>query len=102
MHGIPMEHGLLLAASLFAVGFGGLIVRRNILFMLMSVEIMMNATALAFVVAGSRWIQPDGQVMFVLVLTLAAAEACVALALVMQLYRRFRTLDVDAASSMKG
>ncbi|MDB5969122.1 MAG: NADH:ubiquinone oxidoreductase subunit [Hydrocarboniphaga sp.] len=102
LHGIPMEHGLLLAASLFAVGFGGLIVRRNILFMLMSVEIMMNATALAFVVAGSRWIQPDGQVMFVLVLTLAAAEACVALALVMQLYRRFRTLDVDAASSMKG
>lgn len=99
---IPMEHGLLLAATLFAIGFGGLIVRRNVLFMLMSVEIMMNATALAFVVAGSRWLQPDGQVMFVLVLTLAAAEACVALALVMQLYRRFRTLDVDAASTMKG
>jgi len=99
---IPMEHGLFLAIALFAIGFGGLIVRRNILFMLMSVEIMMNATALAFVVAGSRWLQPDGQVMFVMVLTLAAAEACVALALVMQLYRRFRTLDVDAASSMKG
>ncbi|WP_072892775.1 NADH-quinone oxidoreductase subunit NuoK [Hydrocarboniphaga daqingensis] len=102
MPAIPMEHGLLLAMALFAVGFGGLIVRRNILFMLLSVEIMMNATALAFVVAGSRWLQADGQVMFVMVLTLAAAEACVALALVIQLYRRFRTLDVDAASSMKG
>ena len=99
---IPMEHGLLLAAALFAIGLSGLILRRNILFILMSVEIMMNASALAFVVAGSRWVSPDGQVMFVFVLTLAAAEACVALALVIQLYRRFRTLDVDAASSMKG
>jgi NADH-quinone oxidoreductase subunit K len=102
MNAIPMEHGLLLAAALFALGFAGLILRRNILFMLMSVEIMMNATALAFIVAGSRWASPDGQVMFVLVLTLAAAEACVGLALVIQLSRRFRTLDIDAASTMKG
>jgi NADH-quinone oxidoreductase subunit K len=102
MASIPMEHGLLLAAVLFALGFAGLIVRRNVIFMLMCVEIMMNAAALAFVVGGSRWATADGQVMFVMVLTLAAAEACVALALVMQLYRRFRTLDVDAASTMKG
>lgn len=102
MYYIPMEHGLMLASALFAIGFCGVILRRNIIFMLMSVEIMMNATALAFVVAGSRWLQPDGQVMFIMVLTLAAAEACVGLALVIQLHRRFRTLDVDAASSMKG
>jgi NADH-quinone oxidoreductase subunit K len=99
---IPMEHGLLLAATLFALGFAGLVMRRNVLFMLMSAEIMMNATALAFVVGGARWGVPDGQVMFVLVLTLQAAEACVGLALVIQLYRRFRTLDVDAATTMKG
>ena len=99
---IPMEHGLLLAAALFTLGFAGLVVRRNVLFMLMSVEIMMNATALAFVTAGARWGTADGQVMFAFVLSLAAAEACVALALVIQLYRRFRTLDVDAASTMKG
>ncbi len=99
---IPMEHGLLLAAALFALGMFGLIMRRNVLFMLMSIEIMMNATALAFVVGGARWGEPDGQVMFILVLTLQAAEACVGLALMMQLYRRFRTLDVDAASTMQG
>lgn len=99
---IPMEHGLLLAAALFAIGFAGLIVRRNILFMLMSIEIMMNATALAFVVGGARWNSADGQAMFVFVLTLAASEACVGLALVIQLYKRFRTLDIDAASTMKG
>jgi NADH-quinone oxidoreductase subunit K len=99
---IPMEHGLLLAAALFCLGLAGLIMRRNVLFMLMAAEIMMNATALAFVVAGARWAQADGQVMFVLVLTLQATEACVGLALVIQLYRRFRTLDVDAAATMKG
>lgn len=97
-----MEHGLLLAGALFALGLAGLVVRRNILFMLMSVEIMMNASALAFVVAGSRWQQADGQIMFIFILTLAAAEASVGLALLLQLYRRFHTLDVDAAAQMKG
>lgn len=101
-HAIPMEHALLLSAVLFAVGLCGLVLRRNIIFMLMSIEVMMNATGLAFVTAGSRWAQPDGQIMFILVLTLAAAEACVGLALVIQLYKRFGTLDIDAASSMKG
>lgn len=100
--GIPMEHGLALAGMLFALGMLGLLVRRNILFMLMSLEIMMNSAALAFVVAGSRWQQPDGQIMFLLILTLAACEACVGLALLLQLYRRFGSLDVDSASEMKG
>ena len=99
---IPMEHGLLVAAAMFALGLTGVVLRRNALFMLMSIEIMMNATALAFVVGGARWGTADGQVMFVLVLTMQAAEACVGLALVMQLYRRFRTLDVDEASTMRG
>lgn len=100
--GIPLEHGLLLSAALFALGLIGVMVRRNILFMLLSLEIMMNAAALAFVVGGSRWVQPDGQVMFIVVLTVAAAEACIGLALVLQLYRRFKTLDVDAISEMRG
>ena len=54
MSGLPMEHGLLVAAILFCLGLCGLIMRRNLLFILMSIEIMMNAAALAFVVAGSR------------------------------------------------
>ncbi len=99
---VPMEHGLLLAAGLFALGFLGFLVRRNLLFMLMSAEIMLNAAGLAFVVAGARWGQPDGQVMFVLVLTLAAAEVCIGLALLLLLYRRFQTLDIEVASGMRG
>ncbi len=102
MHAIPLEHGLAVAAILFCLGLVGLMVRRNILFMLMSLEIMMNAAGLAFIVAGSRWGQPDGQIMFILVITLAAAEAAVGLAILLQLYRRFNTLDVDAASEMHG
>jgi NADH-quinone oxidoreductase subunit K len=97
-----MEHGLALAAVLFSLGLVGLMVRRNILFVLMSLEIMMNSCALAFVVAGSRWIQADGQILFILVITLAAAEASIGLAILLQLYRRFHTLDIDAASEMRG
>ena len=102
MNGIPLEHGLALAAVLFSLGLAGLMIRRNILYVLMSLEIMMNAAALAFVVAGARWEQPDGQVMFIMVITLAAAEASIGLAILLQLYRRFRTLDIDAASEMHG
>lgn len=97
-----MEHGLALAGVLFSLGLLGLLVRRNVLFMLMSLEIMMNSAALAFVVAGARWQQPDGQIMFMMILTLAACEACVGLALLLQLYRRFNSLDVDTASEMRG
>ena len=95
-------HALFLAAILFVLGLVGLLVRRNLIFMLMSVEIMVSAAGLAFISAGARWGQPDGQVMFIFILTLAAAEVSGALALVLQLYYRFKTLDADAASVMRG
>jgi len=102
MTSVPMEHGLILAAILFTLGLAGVLVRRNIVFMLMSIEVMLNAVGLAFVVAGARWGQVDGQVMFIFILTMAAAEVSVGLALVLQMYNRFRTLDADAVSRMKG
>ncbi len=91
-----MSHALLLTALLFSLGLLGLLVRRNLLFALFSVEIMLNATGLAFVAAGSRWGQPDGQLMFILIISLAAAEAAVGLAIALQVQRRFGTLDLDA------
>ncbi len=102
MDSIPVDHGMLLAAALFALGLIGVLVRRNIIFILMSIEIMLNAAGLAFIVAGARWGQPDGQVMFLFILTTAAAEVAVGLALVLLLYRQHKTLDVDAASRMRG
>ena len=93
---------MLLAAALFVLGLAGVLVRRNIVFVLVSIEIMLNAAGLAFVVAGSRWAQPDGQVMFIFILAMAAAEVAVGLALVLRLYHRLKTLDVDAANRMRG
>ncbi|WP_371928092.1 NADH-quinone oxidoreductase subunit NuoK [Moraxella sp. FZLJ2107] len=100
--GIPVSHALMLCAILFAIGLVGVMARRNVLFMLMSLEIMMNSTALAFVVGGNIWGSPDGQVMFIFVLTLAAAEAAIGLAILLQFYHRFRNLDVNQASRLKG
>ncbi|QAX81781.1 NADH-quinone oxidoreductase subunit NuoK [Candidatus Pseudomonas adelgestsugas] len=102
MHAVPLEHGLVVSSIIFCLGLAGLMVRRNILFVLMSLEIMMNSTALAFIVAGARWGQPDGQIMFILVISLAAAETSIGLAILLQLYRRFHTLDIDAVSKMHG
>jgi NADH-quinone oxidoreductase subunit K len=102
MSQIPMRDGLLLAGILFSLGLISLLVRRNLIFVLMSLEVMLNAAGLAFVVAGSRWHQADGQVMFIFILTMAASEVAVGLALALQVYRRFKSLDVDELSEMRG
>ncbi|MDA8387830.1 MAG: NADH-quinone oxidoreductase subunit NuoK [Nitrospiraceae bacterium] len=99
---IPMNYALIVAWVLFVIGVIGVLARRNLLFILMSVEIMLNASGLAFVVAGSRWGQPDGQIMFIFILAMAAAEVSVGLALVLLAYHRFGGLDADAANRMKG
>lgn len=99
---VPMEHGLILAGVLFALGLVGVLVRRDFVFVLMSIEIMLNAAGSAFVIAGYRWGQPDGQVMFIFILATAAAEVSLGLALALLLYHRFKTLDTDAASTMRG
>lgn len=102
MNGIPFEHGLIVAAILLSIGLCGLMLRRNLLFILMSIEVLMNACALAFVVTGSRFGQVDGQIMYILVISLAAAEASIGLALLMRMYRRHHTLNVDSVKEMRG
>ena len=86
---------LILAAILFVLGLIGVLTRKNIIFMLLSVEIMLNAAGLAFVAAGSKWQQADGQVMFLFIISMAAAEVSVGLALVMQTFHQHKTLDVE-------
>lgn len=99
---MPIEHGMLLAAILFVIGLVGLLTRRNFLFMLISLEIMLNATGLAFIVGGSHWQQPDGQTMFIFILALAAAEVSIGLGLLLQLRHWAPSLDINAANSMRG
>jgi NADH-quinone oxidoreductase subunit K len=102
MVSIPLEYGLGLAVALFGLGLIGVLVRRNIVFILLSIEVMLNACGLAFVVVGSYLNQPDGQVMYFFILTMAAAEVAVGLGLVMQMYQKFKTLDTNEANRMKG
>lgn len=99
---VPMTHGLILAAILFTLGLTGVMIRRNLLFILLSLEIMINAAALALVVAGSYWQSPDGQVMYIFAISVAAAEASIGLALLLQLYRQRKTLNIDIVSEMRG
>ena len=102
MNGLPIEHGMALAAILFVLGLAGLVTRRNTLFILMCLEIMLNSAGLAFIVAGAHWQAADGNAMFILIIALAGAEASIGLGLLLQLHKRFRTIDIDAASEMHG
>ena len=98
---VPVEHGLVLAGILFAMGLVGVLVRRNLIFILLSIEVMLNAAGLAFVVAGSAWGQADGQVLFIFILAVTAAEVSVGLAMVLRLHHLLKTLDVDAVDSLR-
>lgn len=102
MSGVPIEHVLLLAGILFGLGIVGLLTRRNVIFLLMSIEIMLNAAGLAFVAAGARWGQADGQVMFIFILAMGAVEVSVGLALILRMHRQLKTLDADQASALRG
>ena len=99
---VPIEHVLVLAGLLFVIGLFGLMLRRNIIFMLMALEVMLNSAALAFVAAGARWGQPDGQVIFMFILAIAAAEVSVGLGLVLQMRRQLRSLDMNDAIRLRG
>src|ERR1700719_1611472 len=95
---IPIQHALILAAILFTLGLTGLLTRRNLIFTLLCIEVMLNASGLAFGAAGSRWGQADGQIMFLFILAMAAAEVSIGLAFVLLFHKRQAALDVDAAS----
>jgi NADH-quinone oxidoreductase subunit K len=102
MTSVPPSYPLFLAILLFALGLIGVLVRRNLVFMLMSIEIMLNAAGLAFITAGMRWGQADGQIMFILILALAAVEVAVGLALILQLHHHNEALDADTADRLRG
>ncbi len=92
---------LVLSAILFSIGVLGFLIRRNVLIIFMSVELMLNAANLALIGFSRRLGQLDGQVVVFFVIVLAAAEAAVGLALVIALYRSRRTLDADQLNLMK-
>jgi NADH-quinone oxidoreductase subunit K len=92
---------LVMAALLFTIGCVGVLVRRNIIVMLMCVEIMLNAVNLTFIAFSHELQSMTGQVFALFVITVAACEAAVGLAIVLALYRRRRTTDADDASLLR-
>lgn len=99
---VTPEWYLTLAAALFVIGLAGVLTRRNALIMFMSIELMLNAVNLTFVAGGSLVGNLQGQVSVFFVLVVAAAEVVVGLAIVMAVFRRRKTADVDALSEMRG
>lgn len=96
------EPALIVATILFFLGALGVILRRDLLFILMSLEIMMNAVGLAFIAGSSIHGNPDGQIFFIFILPVAAAEVSIGLALALLIYRKFRTLDVWSLADASG
>jgi len=98
---IPLGHYLFVSAVLFAIGTAGVFMRRNLITILLSVEIMLNAVNLTFIAFGRQLGTVDGQIIVFFVITVAAAEAAVGLAIVIALFRHRESLNPDAFTSLK-
>ncbi len=98
---IPLSHYLIVSAVLFAIGTAGVFLRRNLITILLSIEIMLNAVNLTFVAFARQSGSFDGQIIVFFVMTVAAAEAAVGLAIVIGLYRHRESLNPDAFASLK-
>ena len=98
---IPIIHLQILAAILFFIGMFGFLIRRNIIVIFMSIELMLNAVNLNLVAFSNHFQSADGQVFAVFVITVAAAEAATGLAILIALYRISRTINADEANTLK-
>jgi NADH-quinone oxidoreductase subunit K len=98
---LSLNHFLVLSGVLFSIGTAGVFLRRNLITILLSIEIMLNAVNITFVAVGRYQGTVDGQIITFFVMTVAAAEAAVGLALVIQLFRHRETLSPDAFTSLK-
>ena len=98
---IPLSHYLIVSAILFAIGTAGVFLRKNLITILLSVEIMLNAVNLSFVAFGRAAGDVDGQIITFFVMTVAAAEAAVGLAIVIALFRHRESLNPDAFTLLK-
>lgn len=98
---VPMSYFVGLSAVLFAIGIAGVLLRRNIIVIFMSIEIMLNAVNLAFVALGRRLGSMDGQVIVFFVMTVAAAEAAVGLAIIISVFRNRETVNADQLNLLR-
>jgi len=103
LNSIPLQYFLIVGTLMFFIGVAGFIIRRNLITMLMSVELMLNAVNINFL-ALNRYLYPEqleGHFFTLFIVAIAAAEASVAIALIINIYRRYKTIEVDQVEDMK-
>ena len=98
---VPVTYYLALSAILFAIGAVGVLIRRNVIVIFMSIELMLNAVNLSFVAFARQWHAMDGQVIVFFVMTVAAAEAAVGLAIIISMFRGRETTNVDELNLLR-
>ena len=99
---IPVEYFVMLSAVLFIMGVLGVLVRRNAIMIFMSIELMLNASNLALVAFARQWSDAGGQLIVFFVITVAAAEVAVGLALIVAIFRTKKSIDIDELNTMEG
>ncbi len=99
---VPLSHLLTFASLLFVMGIGCVLVRRNLIMILIGVEIMINAAGVVMVAGSAVWHQVDGQVFVLFLMAMTSAEVAISLAMVVYLHRRRRSVEADAFSDLKG
>ena len=99
---IPTSYYLALSAILFAIGVAGVLLRRNAIILFMAIELMLNSSNLVFVAYSRQFGELDGQILVFFVMTVAAAEVAVGLALIVTIFRSKASIDVDDVSMLKG
>jgi len=99
---VPVEYYVVLSAILFSIGALGVLIRRNPLIIFMSIELMLNAANLAFVAFGSAFNSFSGQIFAFFVIAVAAAEVAVGLALLVEIFKTKKNINIDELSSLKG
>ena len=98
---VPLNHFLILSGVLFAIGTAGVFLRKNLITVLLSIEIMLNAVNLTFVAAGRHFASVDGQIIVFFVMTVAAAEAAIGLAVILAMFRNRETVNADEIGALR-
>jgi NADH-quinone oxidoreductase subunit K len=99
---VPVDYFVILSAVLFIMGVMGVLVRRNAIMIFMSVELMLNSANLALVAFARQWGNVNGQLIVFFVITVAAAEVAVGLALIVAIFKTKKTIDIDELHTMEG
>jgi NADH-quinone oxidoreductase subunit K len=99
---VPTSYYIILSGVLFAIGVAGVLLRRNAILLLMSIELMLNSANLAFVAFARTFLDVGGHVFVFFVITVAAAEVAIGLALIVTIFRTKRSIDIDELHTMEG